>query len=130
VAFNPATLELMKDARLGGDSAWRFGLVVLGISGGFVCYSGVNFLRLRAWARTSLETISWLALISCLGLGVYLISVFIGQPEVFFAGWGAPIGPVLLAICGASGVVFIVMIGFLRGRTIREAVGGEVFSPG
>jgi hypothetical protein len=102
VTFNPATLELMKDARLGGDSAWRFGLVVLGISGGFVGYSGVSFRKLRAWSRTSLEMVSWLALVACIGIGVYLISLFIGQPEVFFAGCGAPIGPVLLATANRS----------------------------
>jgi uncharacterized membrane-anchored protein len=122
---NPGLIELMKV-----EPAWRLGvfkLVLLGVLGGFVWYSGVNFLRLRAWARTSVETISWLALVIFLGIGVYFITLFIRLPEVFFfSGFPSPspvpLGPVALAICGMAVVVLIVIISFLRGKTIREAV--------
>ena len=120
--LNPAMLELMNETRPGAESSWRIGLVLVSVSGGFVWYSAVDFLKLRAWARTSIEAISWLALVTFIGLGVYLITLLNHQPEVFFAGWGAPIGPVMSAICGTAVVVLIVMIGLLRGTTIREAV--------
>ena len=54
-------------------------------------------------------------------MGVYVLRLSIRQPEVFFAGWGAPMGPVLLVMCGTAAVVLIVMLGFLRGTTIRKA---------
>jgi hypothetical protein len=119
---NPAMLELMNATRSGAATSWRIGLVLLSVSGGFVWYSAVGFLKLRAWARTSIETICWLALVAVMGLAGYFINLLFRQPEVFFTGLGAPIGPVVLAICGAAAVVLIVMIGFLRGATIREAV--------
>lgn len=131
---NPALVDLMEEARpVAAGPTWRFGLpglVAMGLLGGFVWYSGVSFLRLRAWARISLEAISWLALVAFLGIGVYLIRLFIGLPEIFFFSGldpsaRVPLGPVLLATCGIAVVVLIVMIGFLRGNTIREAVGGS-----
>ena len=125
VVSNPAMVELMNETRSGVEASWRIGLVLLSLSGGFAWYSAVRFLKLRAWARTSIETISWLALAAFIGAGVYLIWLLIYLPQVFFAGWGAPMGPVASAICGAAIVVLIVMIGFLRGRTIREAVRGS-----
>jgi hypothetical protein len=122
---NPAMVKLMSETQPGLELSWRIGLVLLSVAGGFTWYSAVRFLELRAWARTSIETISWLALATFVGVGVYLSRLLIHQPEVFFAGWGAPMGPVLSAICGAAIVVWIVMICFLRGRTIREAVRGS-----
>jgi hypothetical protein len=118
-------VELMNEARPGAAGTWRFGTVLLGVSGGFVWYSAAAFLRLRAWALTSIEAITWLALLACIGMGLYLVTVLTRQPEAFFAGWGTPVGPVLSAICGAALVVLIGMIGLLRGRTVREAFHGE-----
>ena len=123
--MNPAMLELLDETRPGAASLWRIGLILLSFSGGFVWYSAVGFLKLRAWARTSIEIISWLALATFVGLGVYLITLLNHQPEVFFAGWGAPVGPVMSAICATGVVVLIAMIGLLRGTTIREAVRGS-----
>jgi hypothetical protein len=124
-AFNPAMVELMSEARPGAAGAWRFGTVLLGVSGGFVWYSAAAFLGLRAWARTSIEATTWLTLLACIGMGGYLITLLIRQPEVFFAGWGTPVGPVLSAVCGAAVVALLAMIRFLRGRTVREAFLGN-----
>jgi len=122
VIMNPAMLELMNDARPGAESSWRIGLVLLSVSGGFVWYSADGFLKLRPWARISIEMISWLALATFIGFGVYLITLLKHQPEVFFAGLGAPMGPVMSAICATGVVLLLAMIGLLRGTTIREAV--------
>ncbi|MBW2290780.1 MAG: hypothetical protein JRG94_00560 [Deltaproteobacteria bacterium] len=122
---NPAMVKLMSETQPGAGSSWRIGLVLLSVAGGFIWYSAIGFLDLRAWARASIETISWLVLATFVGGGVYLSRLLIRMPEVFFAGLGAPVGPVLSAICGAAIVVWIVMICFLRGRTIREAVRGS-----
>ena len=112
-------------ARPGAGPTWRFGLILLGVASGFVWYSGTSLLRLRAWARTSIEVISWLALVAFLCLGAYVMAILNRQPEVFFAGVPVPIGPVLLAVSGASVAVLIVMVRLLRGRTIRDAVRGR-----
>lgn len=124
-AFNPAMVELMNEARPGSAGTWRFGTVLLGVSGGFVWYSAAAFLRLRAWALTSIEAITWLALLACIGAAGYLVTLYVRQPEVFFAGWGTPAGPVMSVICATALGVSIAMIRLLRGRAVREALHGD-----
>ena len=123
VAANPAFVELMADAQPG--ALWRYYPLVAGVLGGFAWYSGRSFLGLQGWARTSLETISWLGLAGSLAAGVHVVGLYFRQPEVFFAGIGAPIGPALLVVCAMAAVVLSVMIGFLRGATVRAAVRGD-----
>jgi hypothetical protein len=90
----------------------------------FMLAAGIQFLRLRAWARTSLEGISWLwlALVVCAG-GLWLASwagMSGGANAPFlFTATGAVIG---FAVTGVAAAAPTVAIFFLRGKTVRAAV--------
>ena len=92
---------------------------------------GIYFLKLRAWARTVLEVACWVFVVYGIGFqilgGIHLVGEYskfadvegtsgIGATQVLgIAAW--------LALCAAIGLApAIVIIAFLRGKTIREAV--------
>jgi len=85
--------------------------------------AGIQFLRLRAWARTALEVVAWvgLAQVGLVGLGwLWMVTSFASK-----AGAGGPgllFGVVLSVMFVLSAAPFVVILAFLRGRTIREAV--------
>jgi len=59
-----------------GDADMELGLSAGGMSAtaALIAYCSVAFLRLRRWARSVLEVVSWLALgyvVTCGGFGVY-----------------------------------------------------------
>lgn len=101
--------------------------VLLGV---FVIAAAIQFLRLRAWARSTLEVVSWLGLVYVLATGIMSV-----------VAWGKMSGTVTLpasdnfpSAFGAMGLLFsvvtmvlfavplIVVIWYLRGETIKEAM--------
>jgi len=95
----------------------------------FVMVSGRFFLKLRSWARTSLEAVSWLGLVYVVGFGIFFGITFIrtfasgevqgGPPFVFIA----IVVPIMLVVTvGVYAVPLGVIIWFLRGETIRGAM--------
>ena len=103
------------------------GLIELGVSGlGIV--SGAYFLKLRGWARTCLEVLSWTALIftACFGVGsvALFLTKVLGNQHGFHVGttfaifWCA----FALVFSAAFAVPFGVMIKALRGKTVRDAL--------
>jgi hypothetical protein len=101
---------------------------------GFVLAAGLEFLRLRAWARTALEVAYWLALIWTVGFGVRWAVSLVSMTSAFPAGGGPPFSPqffkVFGVIVGAAATAFgvvpcAVIIWLLRGPTVRRAMVGR-----
>jgi lysylphosphatidylglycerol synthetase-like protein (DUF2156 family) len=92
--------------------------------------AGVQFLRLQSWARVALEILSWISLIYVVGFGVFWVSTWStlsGQ----FAQQGVPFDVETFRIAGltvgivvtlAFAIPLAVMIKYLRGKAIREAM--------
>jgi apolipoprotein N-acyltransferase len=94
-----------------------------GSAGALGLVAGVNFLKLRAKARTVLECLTWLFLFFMVGLLISWIGYFIhrnanqadGLP-VFFMVFAGIIPSVITAV--PLGIVLM----FLRGKTVKEAM--------
>ena len=94
----------------------------------FIIIIAFYFLKLRAWAKTAIETISWLGLIYFTCLGIY--GLFIWKEIVSFVKeTNTQMGSFIFISHVATSVfvvliiiALIVMIIFLRGKTIRDAV--------
>jgi hypothetical protein len=97
----------------------------------FVLIVSIQFLRLRTWARSALEIIAWLGLLYVVAFGIFWIASWIGITSVLPSSAGAPEPSPLFSIFGAIiglfvtvvwSVPFAVIIMFLRGKVIREAL--------
>jgi hypothetical protein len=98
----------------------------------FVMIASIQFLRLRSWARTALEIIAWLGLVYLVGFGIVWVVSWIGitsnipltegvsGPSSMFNIVGVVLGSVV-TVCWA--LLLVVIIIFLRAKTIRTAVG-------
>lgn len=97
---------------------------------GFGLYSGIEFLRLRAWARTALEVLTWLGLAYIVGFGIFWIVSWMGATSAFppaeaggptaaFGIFGAVMGLVVSLVFAAPAIIIIV---FLRKPEVRRAV--------
>lgn len=91
-------------------------------------WSGAAFLRLRAWARTVIEAITWLGLLYTLSFGamwIYLVSTIWREAEAapdamnvffpMFIGMGA-------AVILSFAIPLVVILRVVRGRAVREAL--------
>ena len=96
-----------------------------------VIIASIQFLRLRRWARTALEVIAWLGLVYVVGFGIFWVVSWIGITSNIPSTDGAPGPSPLFGIFGAVMVSvvtlfwaapLVVIIIFLRGKTIREAL--------
>jgi hypothetical protein len=111
----------------------HFGLIAIvqGALAVFIIIASIQFLRLRRWARTALEVIAWLGLVYLVGFGIFWVVSWIGitsnipitegtpGPAPMFNIVGAVMGSVVTLFWAAPLVVIII---FLRGKTIREAL--------
>jgi hypothetical protein len=97
----------------------------------FVMIASIQFLRLRRWARTALEVIAWLGLVYIVGFGIFWVTSWISITSGIPVTEGAPGPPPLFGLFGAVmgsmvalvwAVPLVVIIAFLRGKMIREAV--------
>jgi hypothetical protein len=111
----------------------HFGLIALVqvAFAAFILIASIQFLRLRRWARTALEVIAWLGLVYVVGNGIFLVSFVITvTSSVPFAEGASELSPILgifAAVMGSVVTLFwaiplVVIIIFLRGKTIRGAV--------
>jgi hypothetical protein len=126
------------DAPWGFRLMWRmfpYLMVLQTLVAVFALAAGIQFLRLRAWARTAFEVMYWLALIWIVGFGVYWVATWLSVTSTFPEQGGPPFPPHFFRVFGAivgavvtafSAVPCGVIIWLLRGSTIRQAmVGGR-----
>jgi hypothetical protein len=97
----------------------QIGVAVLGL------FSGINFLKLKAWSRNVLEGLTWLLLSFTLGFMVFWIfnwiSMTSGHGSSGFGVMGVVMGVV---ITGIYGVPLGIMLKYLRGPKIHNAIYG------
>ena len=97
----------------------------------FILIASIQFLRLQRWARTALEVISWLGLVYMVGFGIVWVASWIGITSSIPLTEGTPgpspmfnvVGVIMGALITACWAVpLVVIIVFLRGKTIRGAL--------
>jgi hypothetical protein len=97
----------------------QIGVAVLGL------VSGINFLKLKAWARNVLEGLTWLLLVFIIGFMVFWVfnwvSMSSGHGPRGFDIMGAVMGVV---ITGFYGVPLGIMLNYLRGSKVKNAING------
>jgi hypothetical protein len=97
----------------------QIGAAVLGL------VSGINFLKLKAWARSVLEGLTWLLLVFILGFMVFWVFNWISTTSSHgpsgFGMMGAVMGVV---ITGIYGVPLGIMLKYLRGPKVKNAING------
>lgn len=98
----------------------QIGVGVLGL------VSGINFLKLKAWSRKVLEGLTWLFLVFIVGFMVFWlfnwVSMTSGDSPRGFGIMGAAMG---VFITGIYGVPLGIMLKYLRGDKIKNAIAGN-----
>jgi hypothetical protein len=91
--------------------------------------AGIQFLRLKAWARLALEALTWFLLIFVFGfMAFWILNRVSNTSGHAFAGFtlmGAFMGVVIM---GIYGVPLGIMLRHLRGESIRKVM-ADVASP-
>jgi hypothetical protein len=105
-------------------------LAVQAIVSVLAIWAGIALLGLRAWARTTIEVLSWLAFAYCIGFGIlwgYLWVSITGQ----LPASEMPVDMGTIRLIGAvMGIVVVtifaiplwIMIRYLRGADVRKAI--------
>jgi lysylphosphatidylglycerol synthetase-like protein (DUF2156 family) len=103
----------------------QLGLAVVAI------VAGIQFLKLRPWARAALEILSWISLIYVVGFGLFWVSTWSTMTGQFPQQQDAPFDMETFKIVGlvmgafvtlAFAVPLAIMIKYLRGKVVREAM--------
>jgi hypothetical protein len=129
----PMSEEILVPFRILTSFLKYFGLLAFSqiIFAIFILIASIQFLKLRAWARTALEVVSWLSLVYIVGFGIFGVIAWLNMtpslpveaesigPLARFNILGAIMG---IAVIVVSSISFIVIIKFLRGTIIREAM--------
>ena len=93
----------------------------------FGIIAGINFLKLKSWARNALETLTWLLLLFVIGFMVFWLFTL-------FAMTSASNAPIVMAVfmavmgvvvTGVYGVPLGIMLKYLRGEKVRAAMLGN-----
>ena len=97
-------------------------------------WAGIEFLRLKRWARAVLEILSWATLMWATGFGIYWVYAWVlisgqsaptasqGAPDAFQLT-GAVFGMLTTVVFS---IALVVMIWSLRSDQVRRAVAGAV----
>ena len=117
----PRCVETAEGFLIRHMDAVAVGELLLGI---LMLVSGIQFLKLRSWARTSLEVMSWVGSSWSVGVAVFWVCAWIA------AARAGPRVDERLAILAANGIlihvgiayVLVRMIQSLRSEAIRDAV--------
>lgn len=88
-------------------------------------WAGIDLLRLKAWARSAVEVLSWLGLVWTVGFGIYWVYMWVSMTGQASAGpdasqWmGAAMGAVVTLVFA---IPLVIMIRYLRGNEARQAM--------
>jgi hypothetical protein len=130
------------------DAGWAGGVFTLGFryfgvlaaaqiaAAVFTIVTAASFLKLKAWARTTLELLTWMGLAYVIGLAALWVtmSISMGAEMAHEIAQGAPLPPGLAGAFGVFGAVMGVVgtlmhavptgivIWLLRSRTVRGAM--------
>ena len=93
-------------------------------------WAGIDLLRLKAWARSAIEALSWVGVIWTLGFGIYWAYMWIsmtGQMPKDAAPPGMDTFQVMGAVMGVVAMLMfavplVLMIRYLRGSEARGAI--------
>lgn len=83
--------------------------------------AGIQFLKLKAWARTALEAMTWLLLLYVVGFGIAILF------WVFFGNARAPVVMMIFMLTMlvlVYGLPLVLMLVKLRGKRVRSAIAG------
>lgn len=88
--------------------------------------SGINFLKLKAWARSILEILTWAMILFVIGFSgfafFYIYSTSSLQPSF---GFGILELIFMIVIIGTYGVPLGIMLKYLKGEKVRSAMIGS-----
>jgi hypothetical protein len=128
----PPSVEMPAGFALMNSVFQNFGVLLLlqGIVAVVAIWAGVSLLRLKQWARTTIEVLSWLALFYTVGFGIFWIYMWVsmtgqvpthGAPRSAdsFQLMGAVMGVIVTAVFA---VPLWIMIRYLRGAEARSAI--------
>lgn len=103
-------------------AGYAFTLVQLAVAV-LIVVSAIHLYKLRAWARTSLEVVSWVGLVTVIGVGLFTLVMFLEATSRGRAQSGLDwIGWVILAAFTLLSTPLGVSIRVLRGRALRELI--------
>jgi hypothetical protein len=128
----PSLMELPQQLRVMTTIFQYFGiLALLQIAFAvFMLIASIQFMKLRQWAKTAIEVISWIGLVYVVGFGIFWVTSWIAitsnipvtgrshdLPSMFNV-FGAVMGALVMAVWA---VPLIIIIYFLHKQTIKEA---------
>jgi hypothetical protein len=101
------------------------------ILGAFTIYAGMQFIKLRSWARLVLEIFSWIGLVLSILIAVLFVFsyVWLGPMLVLFDDpVFARLFKTIIILCMAVAIFFIVpnflLMVYLRSKKVRQAMQG------
>jgi len=116
---DPPSAERLWILGLVGVVVWvQPGVGILGI------VAGVHLLKLRPWARTCLELLSWLEVAFFAGIALFWVFLWITVPPEEYRGVHA-ILPLFMGVlvAGLQAAPFVLIIRAVRSPKVRAAVG-------
>jgi hypothetical protein len=97
----------------------------------FMLIAGIEFLRLRAWARTAVEILTWLCVVFAVTIVLFFIMTWINMVSqmMAFEDNGGTLSMLTVVGIGVGLVLMVLfvipllmMIRALRGKAVRDAV--------
>jgi len=92
--------------------------ILLGI---FVLIVAIQFLKLRLWARSTLEVVTWSSLVYKVGYGTFCLILWIRRGISSLNEVPYVIETLMRVAPWIWALIFLMIIKFLRGRTARKA---------
>lgn len=96
-----------------------------------VFFAAVEFMRLRAWARSALEVFSWFSVLFVVSMGVMWVRSWFAMASQMPPSLSAPLSPAAFAFAGAllwgALILVVAACGFfvlraLRSKTVKEVM--------
>lgn len=93
--------------------------------------SGINFLKFKPWSRTVLEMLTWLLIVFVLVFGGFFIFQWISTSSKSPSfGFGIMEAAMVFGILGIYGAPLAIMVKYLRGDKVKNAIKSSAGSSG